>query len=453
MSTHKKFISGSVKAGDIILLDLNMNASTPDIPLGIGFIAAQLKKSGIPYILYDQSIHRLSLLSLVQELIKRRPKLLGFSCYTWSVWPSSIVAQTVREALPDCLIVFGGPFVTGDPDLTFAECRAVDVVVRGDGEHATLDIINAEKFDDLFSIDGLSFRTEQDSPVFHTPDRTLVHDLDTYPSPYLEGVFDLVRYMRFPTNRSRGCFQNCKFCAWGTASGNGSYREHSLERLIEELKCAARVGHHTVIPHDGTFNYPTNFIFEFRDKLLRNNLHFKWYDVDMRADLVSFDHLQALKEIGAVEVGFGYETANKQSQKRIGKNLDVLKLENVLVMSKELGLNTHCGFIVGLPGESEEDVHKSAEFAKQHLKADKVGVFPLELLPGTEFYRNYSHYGIYRFRHKEGNPFHYDCGTNLLPHETILSLVAKYEKEVSEFNDVIYRKIAGYKRKMCLQRI
>ncbi len=450
MKANRHFLAGRVQEGDIVLLDMNIDGEEPEMPIGIGCVAAQLKRHRLPYQLYDQSLYKLTIPALLNELAKLRPKLVGFSCYCWTVGPSVLLVRALREILPDCLIVFGGPFVSGDPDIVLEVCPGVDVIVRGDGEYAILDLVAASCMEDLFHISGLSFRIEVGGQIFHTPDRPLEMNLDNYASPFLEGIFDIPRYRRVTTFRSRGCFQSCKFCAWGTRTGGGVYRENTLARFVEELIVVHREGGRLLIPSDGTFNYPKEFIFALHDEIIKNNLRFTWHDVDMRADLATRESLQALKQIGVVQVGFGYESVNKESQILIGKHLDLDRLKEALRYSRQLGLKSHCGYIIGIPGETEEDVRRSAAFAKQ-LDVDEIGVFPLELLPGTEFYNNYRRYGIYRFKNKED--LRYKCGTNLLSYDKIMQLVDELKREVTEFNLASYRRVTSAKRSKMLQNM
>jgi radical SAM superfamily enzyme YgiQ (UPF0313 family) len=117
--------------------------------------------------------------------------------------------------------------------------------------------------------------------------------------------------------------------------------------------------------------------------------------------------------------------------------------------AKELGLSTHCGFIVGLPGEDKSDVLKSAEFAKK-IGPDEVGIFPLELLPGTEFYRNNIKYGIRKIEAPWKGRFGMECETDLMSVGEKRTLVETLSNEFNEFNQVVWSSIARGSRRGAL---
>jgi radical SAM superfamily enzyme YgiQ (UPF0313 family) len=270
----------------ILLIDANFQANSPDIPLGIGYIAATLCKNRIPFSLYDQSVRRYSIPYLARFIREEKPDVIGLSCYSWTIDPSCEIAAISKSINPDCKVVFGGPFVSGDPERIFQKCGEVDIIVRGDGEHVFLELLSSGfDINEFPRIAGISYR--QNGETFHTPDAPLVENLDELPSPFLEGVFDLSKYPRVGTGFSRGCVQNCSFCAWGTRTGNGRFRRVSLDMFLEELEYIYSQGTRSIIPHDGTFNYPRDFIMSLCAEIRKRGIKFTWMDVDMRSDWIN----------------------------------------------------------------------------------------------------------------------------------------------------------------------
>ena len=120
----------------------------------------------------------------------RNPAVAGFSCSMWNINLSLAVAQRVKERFPKCLIVFGGPSVPLDPTDFFIRHPFVDITVRGEGEHTFVELLTRMiKVDkSMGPVLGISYH-DRDAYVKNA-DRPLEESLDTFPSPYLQGLYD-----------------------------------------------------------------------------------------------------------------------------------------------------------------------------------------------------------------------------------------------------------------------
>ena len=72
----------------------------------------------------------------VSQVVSRleAPVLFGFSCYMWNMEYNKALAARVKQAFPQCLILFGGPQVPEGPAL-LEECPYIDVLIHGEGEY------------------------------------------------------------------------------------------------------------------------------------------------------------------------------------------------------------------------------------------------------------------------------------------------------------------------------
>ena len=48
---------------------------------------------------------------IIQEIISQKPDVLGISLYVWNVGISLKIAERVKQNLPNCIIVVGGPHI------------------------------------------------------------------------------------------------------------------------------------------------------------------------------------------------------------------------------------------------------------------------------------------------------------------------------------------------------
>ena len=79
------------------------------------------------------------------EIIARIPKdsqVIGFSVMFSGEWPLvRDLIMEVRKQFPSALFVGGGEHVTALTEFSLKDCPALDVCVRGEGEHIFLELI------------------------------------------------------------------------------------------------------------------------------------------------------------------------------------------------------------------------------------------------------------------------------------------------------------------------
>ena len=188
-----------------------------------------------------------------------------FSNYIWSHQENLKLSARVKQAGAGNLTIHGGPDspkYQADVEAYFREYPHIDVVVHGEAEVTLCHLLEAlaDSFGDgpldlspLKHVPGLSFR--DGDRVVRTAPRGQVMDLDTLPSPYLDGTFEL--YEKAPPasatlETNRGCPYGCTFCDWGSATAS-KVRKFSLERVYAELEWCARNEVNSIFLADANF--------------------------------------------------------------------------------------------------------------------------------------------------------------------------------------------------------
>lgn len=120
------------------------------------------------------------------------PGVAAFSVSMWNEQLCLRVAKEVKARWPECLIIFGGPQPPFRAANYFRRHPFIDVAVRGEGEGAFRDILERQVEPQNFEgIPGISWREPKTGRcIYNEDERPLPQDLDTYPSPYLSGLFD-----------------------------------------------------------------------------------------------------------------------------------------------------------------------------------------------------------------------------------------------------------------------
>lgn len=217
------------------------------------------------------------LIDIANQIFDARPDILGISCYIWNIELVKQLLPLVHRLLPNCKIICGGPEVSYATKEFMQDFPMVDFVVRGEGEKAFHDLLQAllnEKNNEEIKIAGIAKRNSDD-----TIDENIavtVSDLDEIIFPYddndIENLKDKIIYYE----SSRGCPYSCKYCLSCATKG---VRYRSLDKVFAELSYFIKHNVRQVKFVDRTFNADKKHylpILEFIAKQdCRTNFHFE----------------------------------------------------------------------------------------------------------------------------------------------------------------------------------
>ena len=71
---------------------------------------------------------------IADELFRAKPDVILFSCYIWNVDMLKSLCPLLKKIMPNCIIGFGGPEVSYEAETFLRENKAVDLIMRGEGE-------------------------------------------------------------------------------------------------------------------------------------------------------------------------------------------------------------------------------------------------------------------------------------------------------------------------------
>ncbi|MEM3013393.1 MAG: cobalamin B12-binding domain-containing protein, partial [Candidatus Bathyarchaeia archaeon] len=122
----------------------NMNvAACP--PLGILYLASTLGANGFEVSVLDHAAEGMSIKEVADWVVKEDPDVLGLSVLVTSSLIAPKIAEEVKKIKPDMPIVFGNHHATFNAERILRKYPFVDIVVRGEGEHTCLELLNCLK--------------------------------------------------------------------------------------------------------------------------------------------------------------------------------------------------------------------------------------------------------------------------------------------------------------------
>ncbi|MCX5677936.1 MAG: radical SAM protein [Candidatus Omnitrophica bacterium] len=274
------------------------------------------------------------------------------------------------------LYVLGGPHVSGKPEDAFSE---FDVVVKGEGERAILDIVRREEASTEQS--QVTQCDYADINSFPFPDRDTI-DIKSY-RYYLDGKLTTTLVT------SRGCPFGCKFCAnnaWGK-----TLRMRSPQNVFEEVSLLVkRYGYEAVMFFDDTMTVDRKRMKEICDRLKQLSVIYRCF---IRSDTVDGDILRRMRESGCVEVGVGIESGSQRILDTINKGETVKKNLEAIKLCHRYGIRVKGFFIIGLPGENRESIKETTDFLEE-AGLDDIDITVYTPYPGSLIYKNKENFDI-----------------------------------------------------------
>jgi anaerobic magnesium-protoporphyrin IX monomethyl ester cyclase len=300
------------------------------------------------------------------------------------------VLHALRAVAPAAKVIAGGAAFGVAPEALFRDL-AVDYAVAGDGERASVALVNAlGSGAPIETMPGLV--RDRDGRVVFTPPGEDA-DLDSLPRPALHRWIDIARYQRhgatIPIQTKRGCVYKCVYCTYRNVEGWG-YRTRDPELVadeIEELKVKAGVRHFDFV--DSTFNSPPGHALQVCEAITRRKLGVQLDTTNFTPATASSELLGAMKAAGFRSLGITAESASDPVLEKLEKGFNVAKVREVAERVEKFGIKTLWIFLVGGPGETRPTVEETLAFAKWRLeRGDAVYLtVGLRIYPGTTLHR------------------------------------------------------------------
>ncbi len=378
------------------LPDPESYVTTP--PLGLGYVAAYLKRNGVSVDFMDLGNSRISDQDFLAAIKDKQYGYIGIQLYSYQLNAVKKYSGMIKSVLPSSKIVVGGPHPSSEPEHTLNYLRDVDYAIRAEGERPFVGLVNSgdnSSAGELERIPNLVYRhagkvcvnrieLENNLDVFSMPDWELMDPHKYALAP--QGIFVRNKPVA-PISITRGCPYTCTYCA-GFAVMGRQIRKRSIDNVLAEIKYLhEKWGVKEVHIIDDNFTFERSLVTEFCEKLLRQAFKICWACPNgVRIDSLDKDLLQLMEKAGCVSFGIGIESGSAQVLKKMKKNLklEVVK-EKVDLIKKNTSISITGFFLIGYPQEYRDDIIATINFAKG-LKIDMATFAIVQPLPGTDLF-------------------------------------------------------------------
>lgn len=357
------------KIENVLLIRPNSTKDMKDpyivFPLGIGYIAAVLKKEGYSVSIIDLTMENVDYESLSRRIRAIDPHVIGVTALSYSYAQIKKMSSFLKSVTP-VSIILGGHLSTYNYDIVLSKTD-IDICVLGEGERTIVDLLR--NMDDLKRVNGIAYKFSED--VQKNPPRELIADLDTLPFPAYE-LFDIDKYTPFDDvymskrhiskgvkhkkmslEAGRGCPFKCHFCS----KTFDRIRKRSTDSVIEEIEfLQASYGIDTFWFQDELLFSDKKYMFEFCDRI--KDLKIGWYG-NARIDSVDKEMIKRIKESKCLEVAYGVESGSPKILKNMNKKIIPEEIVDILTYSLKIDMPIDMGLILGYIGEDESTVSET----------------------------------------------------------------------------------------------
>jgi hopanoid biosynthesis associated radical SAM protein HpnJ len=307
-------------------------------------------------------------------------------------FPSDIkFAVHLKRENPGITIGLVGAKTMVDPDGSLQASDAVDFVCREEFDYTCKDVADGLP---LADIKGLSYRGENGTVVHNLP-RPAIENMDELPfvAPVYQRDLDSANYfsgyLKYPYvsfYTGRGCRSKCTFCLWPQTVGGHRYRVRSAENVLAEVKWIKDNMPEVkeIMFDDDTFTDSSNLPRVEAIARGMGALGMTW-SCNAKAN-VPFKTLKVMRENGLRLLLVGYESGDDQILHNIKKGLRTDIARRFTADCRTLGILIHGTFILGLPGETEQTIEATINFAKE-INPHTIQVSLAAPYPGTALYK------------------------------------------------------------------
>lgn len=364
-------------------------------PLGLLSLSACIRRErpGDEVVVMDAFCRNMDAESLLAAAVGEEPDLLGLNCSTHTFKETIEFMRAAAEALPESKLILGGYHATFTAERILRSYPFIDFIIKGEAERGLPQLLDClESGIEPDEVEGISYlRGEElvDRPL------AIIEDLDSLPPldrselgdvdyGYVHQGIALTSGLFTTLLSSRGCPYGCRYCSCAAFSLR-RWRSRSPESVVDELESLWGQGYKSAVFVDDNFTQRRSFALKVCELIIERGVDMDLY-CEGRVNNADLELLSRMKEAGFDVIFFGAESASPHVLEYYDKRITPEEVTEAVRNAKEAGMMVITSFIMGAPGESEEDLQRTVDFIRS-LRPHAVEINILDYLAGTEIWQ------------------------------------------------------------------
>jgi radical SAM superfamily enzyme YgiQ (UPF0313 family) len=285
----------------------------------------------------------------------------------------------------DAPIILGGAAITIMPfeilGATGASCAIV-----GSGTRAFPRLLERLSLGDaLDALPGVIVREEGTTGISGGGERSL----DRGKAPNYRRWININAYRSrlaaVPVQTKLGCGFKCVYCTYRAIEGEGLILQDPANVACDVQKLAA-MGFRDFEFVDSVFNSPPSHAMAVCDALARIRLPVRLQSMDVNPLFLDDDLLSAMEQAGFSGLGMTVESASDPVLLGLRKGFTSAHVHRAAGMIRRHGVPCLWIFMFGGPGETEDTVRETLQFAEAEIRPEDAAYFTMgiRIYPGTE---------------------------------------------------------------------
>lgn len=364
-------------------------------PYSLAMIAGQLRKISVDCLIIDSGPENKTAEQVIEECKMFAPDTVILTSASPTIETDlGWFCNKLKSETDVSTIVAVGIHVSALPEESLRTYPAVDVVVIGEPEDTSKALIEALTSEDtnISDVDGICYRTANGT-IKRNKGRSFQADVDSlgypdwstvnfsnYKLPILDRSYSMINF-------SRGCPYSCSYCATHTYNGK-KLRNRSVDSLIGEIEYNLDLGVSDFLFWTELMTIDHKHLKEFLNRIISDGLHktIRWV-CNSRVDSADEQLFSLMKKAGCWQIAFGFEFGNDTILKLAKKGGKATTAQGRIAANAaaNAGLCVDGHFILGFPGETEETMAETTEYACS-LPLTFAHFYACVPFPGTPLY-------------------------------------------------------------------
>jgi len=396
-------------------------------PIGSLSIINYLRKRAIEVDFYHIDGMRPDYNDALAHIMNSRPDVLGISAVVSTAYSyTKKLAEDVKAALPDTLIVVGGSLAASAEILL--RRASIDLCALGEGEIVFHHVVERARTTrtpaDFHDIPGLAL-LDANGKLINTGYETQLGKEDIYNVDWrdLEAAADIAAYIYPAFNKdkvdfwferdprsyeahrraksvaslptAKGCVARCTFChRWD--KGIRYIPAELIKERVRELVERYNVGFLHIA--DENFGTDRRWLKQICDILKPFDI--LWNVAGMRVNCISPEQINMMKDAGCVAILYGMETGSERMLQVMEKKVKIEDNYNAIRWTVDANLNTVVQLVIGMPGENSSTIKETIRFStyantiNESQRPWDLSINYAQALPGTPLYEFGRHKGL-----------------------------------------------------------